>query len=317
MQATAAAVRRPELESKLRAALLVLLGLFLFSLPLAEAPKNIAVGLYLAVWCSRAAATGDFGGRWDRFDTALAGMLGSAMLSAYAGYVTDLSGVGRLLAMTWLVKRTPFAQRQGRQLMAVACAGLVIGLAIAVAPFMRSSRTFLELPSVGQVNQSALYIAVLAVAGFGWWRQGVAAWPEAWLRRLVTASAAIFGLGLLVSASRAAILAALAGLVLLLVLVRPGQARPRLADAAGCRLAGGWWADCCGAWARSHRTGRRQVEPPAELATTASHRRPHPALAAGGRGWAATALAGLRAGFLPAIDRGAGLRLAGATRKVL
>ena len=271
MLATAAPARRLGLEGKLRTALLLLLGLFLFTLPLAEAPKNIAVGLYLAVWCVRAVATSDFGGRWDRFDTAFAAMLVSAMLSAYAGYVTDLSGVGRLLAMTWLVKRTGFSEREGRQLIVVACLGLVIGLALAVAPFMRTSRAFLELPSVGQVNQSALFIAVMAVAGFGWWRQGAAAWPEAWPRRVVNASAAIFGVGLLVSASRAAIVAALAGLVLQLVLVRPGQARLRirrllLATALLAALVAGLlWG--LGKVAPNLAAGKLT---PAELATTAS-----------------------------------------------
>lgn len=221
----AAPAGHTRLERKLNQALLVLLGVFLFTLPLVEAPKNIAVGLYLAVWCVRAAVTSDFGGRWDRFDTAFACMLASAMVSAYSGYVTDLSGVGRLLVMAWVVKRTRFTERDARLLLGVACAGLLAGLALGVARLLTTPRSFLELPSVGHANQSALYITILALAGFGWWRQGRRAWPRGWTTRALLASGALFGFALVASASRAAIIAALAGVVLMLLLVR-NRTRP-------------------------------------------------------------------------------------------
>jgi O-antigen ligase len=203
--ASSATVSRA-LDQRLGTALWVLLCIFVLALPLAEAPKNIAGGLFLLLWLLRAVCAWDFGGRWDRFDTAFACMLASAAISAWAGReIGDLSGVVRTLGVAWVCKRVPLCPARQRGLLGAACLSLAVALALAAFPFIEGHKTFLELPSVGHVNQSALYIAVLACAALGWSLQGLH-WGRRWLA-CAAVSAVLFGVALLVTASRAAILA--------------------------------------------------------------------------------------------------------------
>ena len=192
-----------EIERRSSTALWVLLCAFVLALPLAEAPKNIAAGLCMLLWGLRAVWTRDFGGPWDRFDTAFALMLGSAALSGWAGgYAGDFSGVVRVLGVAWVAKRIVLSPNQRLGVMACACLGLAVSLAVAALPFFRGTSKFLELPSVGHVNQSALYIAVLACATLGWSLQRLGRGSR-WYAAVV-ASAILFGLALFVSGSRAA-----------------------------------------------------------------------------------------------------------------
>ncbi len=234
----AAPAARGSIERGLQQAQLVLLGLFLFSLPLLEAPKNIAVALYLAVWCLRAGLTGQLGGRWDRFDTAFAAVFASAAASALLGYRDDLSGVFRVVAMAWAVKRSDLPVRHARMLVGITCASTAIGLAVGLKWLVDGERPFLELPSVGHTNQSALYLTILVIAVFGWWRQGPVMWPSAWGRRALLASGLLFMLALLVSTSRAAMAAAIAGMVLLALAVRASGRPLRLGRLLGVTVLG-------------------------------------------------------------------------------
>lgn len=207
----------------------LLLCLFVLVLPLAEAPKNIAAVLCMLLWVLRAAASREFGGSWDRFDSAFLFMFGSAALSAWAaGYAGDLLGIVRVLGVAWVAKRVALSERQRMILLAVACVALAVSIAIAAVPFLQGRRPFLELPSVGHVNQSGLYIAVLACSALGWALQGLR-WGPRWFA-LSGASALLFGVALLVSASRAAILAYLVflgGALVMLLLRSQHSARSR------------------------------------------------------------------------------------------
>jgi O-antigen ligase len=220
--ATAASMpRHVRLEKRLRQAMLVLLALFLFTLPLVEAPKNIAFALYVLVWCVRAAVARDAGGTWDRFDTAFFLMLASALVSGFAGYAGDVTGVIRVVGLAWLVKRAPPARLPPVRL--AACLGLLVAIPIGLVPFLRGQRLFFELPSVGQVNQSALYIAILAATTFGWWVEGARAGQGGWRRWVLGGFATLFWAALLVGASRAAIVAGVAAVaVILLAIVAVG-----------------------------------------------------------------------------------------------
>jgi O-antigen ligase len=192
-------------DQRLGTALWLTLCVFVLALPLVEAPKNIAGGLFLLLWVLHAARTRDAGGPWDRFDTAFALMLVSAGLSAWIGDDgANLGGVFRVIAVTWVAKRVSLSQRQGVGILCAGCLGLALAIVMGSVPFIRRLHPYFELPSVGQVNQSALYIAVLACAALGWAlqgrRSGRVSLPAA-------ASAVLFGLVLLVTGSRAAILA--------------------------------------------------------------------------------------------------------------
>jgi O-antigen ligase len=191
---------------RLHMALWLLLCLFVFSLPVMEATKNLAAAGFLLLWTLRAAITRDLGGRWDHFDTALALMLVSAVLSAsFGGHADALSGTVRVLALGWLVKRTAWRRREQATVLAAACLGLFGGVVAGAIPFLQGAKPFFELASVGHVNQSGLYIAILACAALGWALQPVR-WGLA--MRLATVGAALlFAATLVVTASRAALLA--------------------------------------------------------------------------------------------------------------
>lgn len=208
------------LEGRLRTAMVVALGLFLFTLPLVEAPKNLAIGAYVLLWCAQAALRRDLGGRWDRFDTAFAAMLASAVISGAAGYAGDVSGVIRVFVVAWLVKRAPLEKNDAPVLAAAAGLGLLVAIPLGAVPFLRRERMFLELPSVGHVNQSALYVAIMSAAAFGWWWQRAQAAKEGWRRWLLASFTVLFAATLLVGASRAAILAAAVGMVVMMLCIR-------------------------------------------------------------------------------------------------
>lgn len=195
----------------LRGSMAWMLALFVFTLPLAEAPKNWAAGLFILFWALHAALARDLGGRWDRMDTALAAVFASVALSAWFGDARTMPANTRLLLVSWLVLRTPLSERDGGRLIGAACAGLLVALVAGAVPYLRGQEAFLELPSVGHVNQSALYIAIVAAAALGWWLQarlGHQSAPGAWSPVGLGPWAALFVLGLLVTGSRAAILAA-------------------------------------------------------------------------------------------------------------
>jgi hypothetical protein len=217
----------PRLESRLRTAMVTCLGVFLFTLPLLEAPKNIALGVYIVLWCALAAVRRDLGGRWDRFDTAFAAVLASAVISGLGGYAGDVSGVLRVVVLGWLVKRAPLDKRDAPVLAAAAGLGLVLAILMGAMPFLRRDRMFLELPSVGHVNQSALYIAILSAAAFGWWWQRAQAAKQGWRRWLLASFTSFFGAALLVGASRAAILAAAVAMGVMMLCIRRSAPQPQ------------------------------------------------------------------------------------------
>ncbi|HYD75501.1 O-antigen ligase family protein [Ramlibacter sp.] len=218
----------------------ILPGLFLFVLPLEEFPKNLLAAAFIAIWATQAVLRRDAGGAWDRFDTAFAAVTASAVLSAFiGGYAGDLSGAFRVLAVAWVAKRCRWTEPVQHGLLLAACAGLAVAIVAGAVPFFTGRATYLELPSVGHVNQSALYIAVLASAALGWSMQRAA---SPWRRRAALVAALGFGIALFITGSRAAILAygVFVGGALLAVGIEAGasQAR-RLAIASALSLAMG------------------------------------------------------------------------------
>lgn len=215
------------LDTVLRNAMLGLLAFFLFSLPLVEAPKNLAAALYLVAWAVLAVRTGDFGGRWNRYDTAFALVVLSAVLSGAAGYRGDVHGVLRILLLGWAASRAPMPDPQGRMLPPAAGAGVALAIVIGAAPFLGGHRPFLELPSVGHVNQSALYIAILTGAAFGWWLQGRESGQGRGRRAAMAFVATLCCAALLAGGSRAAAGAALVTVVVIAACFLASGSDPR------------------------------------------------------------------------------------------
>lgn len=182
------------------------LGLLLalcFFLPLYEAPKNLAWAGYVVVWLANRAAARDFGGRWDLWDTLLALWVASGfVVAAGAGLhanewrgALDLVRYGTVL---WMLKRSRLSERETLWLLGTLVASALIGLAIVAMQIWLGKHERLELNSVGHVNHTAIYLAlVLGVC---------ASWLFAGARILITGAAtAIILAALFVTASRGAL----------------------------------------------------------------------------------------------------------------
>ena len=156
-----------------RAEFWIIAGL-LFVLPLFEAPKNILWLLYVLVWLGNRARSGDFGGAWDAWDTLIAAWIASGfVVAAFAGLhhnewlgPLDLVRYGSVL---WLLKRSRLSEREIWWLFGALAAGTVLALLHGYWRLLiAQNRPVLELKSVGNVNHSAIYLAIAsgALAGF-------------------------------------------------------------------------------------------------------------------------------------------------------
>ena len=193
----------------------VSLLLLALTLPLAEAPKNVACGLVAIFWLLRALPTHEWGGRWDAFDTAFAAMVAAALAAAFLGdYRVGLSDPLRVVLVAWVVKRSALAPADYSRFAIATAIGLWLALGVGYVEYLRGHTFFLELPSVGQVNQSAIYIALLAMLALAWGVYGRD--RPRWERAFAIVSAAFFELSLFVTASRAALLAYIAFVAILL-----------------------------------------------------------------------------------------------------
>ena len=164
-----------------------------FVLPLVEAPKTIFAALFALAWVIGRVRERDWGGRWDVWDTMFALWFASGLaVATFAGIKyhewRGASDLLRYVALGWLVKRGGY---NGRTLVAVLVA-LVVGTACALVLgywvwFLRhlllwEGNSFLglmdvlfrvrtliplELKSVGHVNHSAIYLAIMAGTAAG------------------------------------------------------------------------------------------------------------------------------------------------------
>jgi O-antigen ligase len=205
-------------RTPLEIGLLVALAFFL---PLVEAPKNWAWLGYAAVWLANRIRARDFGGRWDLWDTLIALWIASGYLvAAFAGLdggewrgATDLA---RYASILWLVKRGGYAARELRWVLGALVASTIVGLAVGYARLwsgIGKSGT-LQLHSVGHVNHTAIYLAIMLGLCASWIFARWKAW-RAGRRAAAAAVAALVLASLMVTASRGAIGV---GLAMLLVL---------------------------------------------------------------------------------------------------
>src|SRR5207244_1401402 len=186
-----------------------------FFLPLYEAPKNLAWAAYLLMWLVNRTMARDFGGRWDIWDSLLAAWLGSGILvAAFAGLhgnewrgALDLVRYGTVL---WTLKRSRFSEREERWVLGTLVASTLVGLAMGYAALWRGTEPTLQLNSVGHVNHTSIYLAIMLGVSAAWLFTG--RWPL-----LASAVALTVLVSLFVTASRGAIGVALVMLPLLAV----------------------------------------------------------------------------------------------------
>jgi O-antigen ligase len=226
-------------ESRHPLELSLLLALALF-LPLLEAPKNLAWLAYVCVWLWNRARARDFGGRWDLWDTLLALWIASGYLvAAFAAFDGNewrgANDLVRYASVLWLVKRGGYRERE---LVWVAGALFASGVAATGHGLWSYARQLgaggtpaLQLKSVGHVNHSAIYLAIVLGLCVAWILARWAAWRPA-PRAAALAAFALLAVGLVLSASRAAVGAGFA-LVLLLALAGWRRVRALAAAAVG------------------------------------------------------------------------------------
>ena len=192
-----------------------------FFLPLLEAPKNLLWLAYVVTWAVNRTRSRDWGGRWDRWDTLIAAWIASGFLvAAFAGLDgQQWRGAGDLLrygSVLWLAKRAGYAPRELRWVLGTLVASTVIGLAVGYARMWTGigKSGMLQLHSVGHVNHTAIYIAIMLGVCAAWVFARWKAW-RAGTRAVALAVGALVLVSLIVTASRGAIGIGLAMLVVL------------------------------------------------------------------------------------------------------
>jgi len=206
-----------------------------FVLPLYEAPKNVFWIAYVAVWMVNRARAREFGGAWDPWDGLIAVWIASGfVVAAFAGLEgTQWRGAADLLrygSVLWLVKRAGYDRWQIRAVLGTLVASTVVGLAIGHADLLRGRAKFgtLELHSVGHVNHTAIYLAIMLGVCTAWLFSRWQAWRGR-ARAVALSVTALVLVSLIVTASRGAIGV---GLVLLPLLGAAWWPRSRVPAAA-------------------------------------------------------------------------------------
>jgi O-antigen ligase len=223
---------------------------FCVFLPIVEPWKNITWLLYLIVWLVNRVRRRDFGGPWGGWDTLIAAWMASGfVVAAFAGLhgdewraALDIVRYGMIL---WLVKRARYSAAEMRWIIGALVFSTLLGLAIGYYRLWSglAKSGMLQLYSVGHVNHTAIYLAIMLGLCVSWllgsWRScGIAA------RALALAITAVVLGSLIFTASRGAIGVGLALLPLLGFAWRPrlrgafiaGLAAAVLITAAGVRF---------------------------------------------------------------------------------
>lgn len=209
----------------------VTLAVLMFFLPLFEAPKNIAALAFVLVWIANRVRSRDFGGKWDVWDSLILAWIASAyVVAAFAGlHRSEWRGANDLLRyglVLWLIKRSGYGPPEFRLVIGTLLVSALAGLPQAYWQlFISHTRKWFELNSVGQVNHTAIYLAIVLgmslSAVLAYWR----AWPRA-AKLLGLLAVENIALAVIMTASRGAV-----GVAIALVLVLTAAWMPRMKTA--------------------------------------------------------------------------------------
>ncbi|GAA5167277.1 O-antigen ligase family protein [Viridibacterium curvum] len=151
---------------------LILLCLFAIALPLVEAPKNIFLLSYVALWVTLSVRQRNWGELSAGWNATFAGILGAASLSVllsdpYPHKWSEVRDIMCYLALGWTLARSTLSGRDRVTLIVTLIAATLVGAAQGYWHLAMGIKGSLQLHSVGHVNHSALYamgVAVLAIA---------------------------------------------------------------------------------------------------------------------------------------------------------
>lgn len=183
-----------------------------FFLPLLEAPKNLAWLGFAAVWLWNRARARDFGGRWDLWDTLIAAWIASAyVVAAFAPFPLQewkgANDVLRYASILWMVKRGGYGAAELRLVLGALVLSVLVSLVPGWWNHLTKPYAALQLKSVGHVNHSAIYLAIVFGVSVAWLFSEWRAWNGA-RRAIAAAASALLGISLIAMASRGAAAAA-------------------------------------------------------------------------------------------------------------
>jgi O-antigen ligase len=214
-----------------------LLLAFCIFLPLVERLKSAALLAYLVAWLVNRLRAGLIVDRWSWWDALIFAWLGSAYLAAaFAGLGgsawAKTGDVATHALLLWLVMRAGYSERELRWVLGALVASTVAGLLFGYWRLWSGAGKSgaLQLYSVGQVNHTAIYIAIMLGVCASWlfacWRE----WRPAYRAAALAITGFVF-VSLVVTASRGAIGVGM-GLVLALALAWWPRWRAPLAASA-------------------------------------------------------------------------------------
>lgn len=208
-----------------------LLAALLVVLPLLEVPKHLLWAAWVVVTLvqlARARAAGAMSppSAWDAVFLAIlaAASLAGTGVPGQTWRAGELGDVLRMVSVPWLMMRRGYTVLQALRLLQAALAGAVLATVHGVAALLAGRTPLLELHSVGHVNHSAIYLAIIAGVALGL----LVAATSPRQRLAVALAVLVAGVALLVGASRAAV-GAFALVVLLLGWLAPVPAPAGLA----------------------------------------------------------------------------------------
>jgi len=208
-----------------------LLAALLVVLPLLEVPKHLLWAAWVVVTLvqlARARAAGAMSppSAWDAVFLAIlaAASLAGTGVPGQTWRAGELGDVLRMVSVPWLMMRRGYTVLQALWLLQAALAGAVLATVHGVAALLAGRTPLLELHSVGHVNHSAIYLAIIAGVALGL----LVAATSLRQRLAVALAVLVAGVALLVGASRAAV-GAFALVVLLLGWLAPVPAPAGLA----------------------------------------------------------------------------------------
>ncbi len=198
-----------------------LLLAFCVFLPLVEFWKAVAWLAYVLVWLVNRLRTRNFGGDWKSWDTLVLAWVGSAYLAAaFAGLGGNAwAKTGDLATQTlllWLVMRAGYSERELRWVLGALVTSVAAGLAYGYWSLWSGvgKGGTLQLHSVGHVNHTAIYLAMMLGVCVSWLFASWRAWPPG-RRGIALGTVLAVLVSLVVTASRGAIAV---GLLLVLIL---------------------------------------------------------------------------------------------------
>ena len=189
-----------------------LLLAFCLFLPLLELWKNLSLLLYLVAWITNRWRARDFGGGWRVSDGVALLWLGASYLAALfpgleGGQPWAKTGdVAASALLFWMLSRSGYSKRELRWLLGALVLSTFAGLAIGYWRLWSGAGKSgtLQLYSVGHVNHTAIYIAIMLGVCASWLFACWQRWP-AGRRAAAFAVTALVLVSLVVTASRGAV----------------------------------------------------------------------------------------------------------------